>query len=315
MEKPNTFVAKLDPSLAPQMVEDLKSQGFEITKPAYTLFLAKKKGVSCAFYESGKLTVQGKEKDAFIEFYLEPQVLQQFSYSYQGLDDDTTFRIGIDESGKGDFFGPLCIAGVFAGGESISELRDLGVRDSKLMKDPEIIKIGKLIKSHFDHHIVKINPKKYNELYLKFSNLNRLLAWGHATVIEKLAEQTKCQNVTIDQFAAEHVVETALERKGLKLKLTQRHKGEEDVVVAAASILARMAFVEGLEQLGKEFDCHFPKGASQGVIQFGKDFVKKYGKEDLEGVSKSHFKTLDAILSEGTQLKYPFKKPYGNLDE
>ncbi len=314
-EKPNTYVATLDLSLAPKMLEELEAQGFEITKPQYTLFLAKKKGVSCTLYESGKLTVQGKEKDSFIEFYLEPQVLQKFGYAYQNLSVDQTARIGIDESGKGDFFGPLCIAGVFAEGEAVQELIDLGVRDSKLINDAEILKIGKEIKMHCAHHVVKINPQKYNELHAKFGNLNHLLAWGHATVIEKLVEKTNCQNVIIDQFASEHVVETALKRKQMKLNLTQRHKGEEDVVVAAASILARLSFVEGLEQLGEEFVCQFPKGASANVIKFGKEFVRKYGKENLGRVAKTHFKTLDAILGEPSQLKYPFKKPLEEQDE
>jgi ribonuclease HIII len=314
-DKPNTYVATIDLSLAPQLLEDLQSQGFEISKPQYTVFMAKKKGVSCTLYESGKLTVQGKEKEALIEFYLEPQILQKFNYSYGNLNYDASARIGIDESGKGDFFGPLCIAGVFAEGETISEMAALGVRDSKLMDDREILRLGKEIKSHCEHYIVKINPQKYNELYAKFGNLNHLLAWGHATVIDKLVEKTQCQNIIIDQFASEHVVETAVKRKQLKIKLTQRHKGEEDVVVAAASILARSTFVEGLEQLGEEFICHFPKGASQAVIKFGKEFVKKYGKEELGRVAKTHFKTLDAILGEPPQSKFPFRKPFGKQDE
>lgn len=313
--KTNTFVANIDTALAPRLLEDLQSQGFEISKPPYTVFSAKKKGVSCTLYESGKLTVQGKDKDALIEFYLEPQILQKFDYSHANALIDSSGRIGIDESGKGDFFGPLCIAGVFAEGETISELVALGVRDSKLMNDREIARLGREIKNHCEHYIVKINPQKYNELYLKFNNLNRLLAWGHATVIDKLVEKTECQNIIIDQFASEHVVETAVKRKQLKITLTQRHKGEEDVVVAAASILARLTFVEGLEQLGEEFQCHFPKGASDSVIKFGKEFVKKYGKEDLGRVAKTHFKTLDAILGEASQSKYPFKKPFGKQDE
>lgn len=314
MEKPSTYVTTLDVALAPQMRDDLEAQGFALSKPQYTLFQAKKQGVSCTLYESGKFTVQGKDKDSFIEFYLEPQILKEFSYAYPKANVDMAPRIGIDESGKGDFFGPLCIAGVFAEGDAVSELIDLGVRDSKLMKEPEILKLGRAIKTGFDHHIVKINPLKYNELHAKFGNLNHLLAWGHATAIEKLAEKTHCPNVIIDQFAAEHVVETALKRKQLKLKLTQRHKGEEDVVVAAASILARMTFVEGLEMMGEEFGCTFPKGASAGVIKFGKEFVRKYGKESLGQVCKTHFKTLDAILGEGSQLGF-FNKPFGGPDE
>lgn len=240
--------------------------------------------------------VQGKEMGPFIEFFLEPEILQTFKYSYDTLEIDPTPRTGIDESGKGDFFGPLCIAGVFAQGDEVALLKKLDVRDSKKLNDTMIIKIGRNIRKDFAHHIVKINPKKYNELYAQFKNLNKLLAWGHATAIEALVEQTGCNRVIIDQFADESVVLTALKRKKLELDLTQRHRGEEDLVVAAASILARQTFVEGLEQLSQLCGLPLPKGASAQTIAAGKNYVRTFGKEALENVAKLHFKTVDAIF-------------------
>jgi ribonuclease HIII len=283
------------------MVADLKKQGFEISIPPYTLFSAKKKGVSCTLYQSGKLTVQGKEMASFIEFYLEPEILQSFHFTYQELDIDKTARIGIDESGKGDFFGPLCIAGVFAEGDQVSHLKALGVRDSKKISDSMIVKIGNKIRAEYVHHIVKINPAKYNELIRQFGNLNRLLAWGHATAIEQLVIKTDCRQVLVDQFADEKVVLTALKRKNLELSLMQRHRAEEDLVVAAASILARQAFIEGLHSLGEEFSMKFPKGASTETILIGQKFVKKYGLEKLGKVGKLHFKTIDSIIKETSE--------------
>lgn len=294
-----TFVATIDPSLAQGMMKDLKEQGFEFTRPSYTVFSAKKKGVSCTLYESGKLTVQGKEMHAFIEFYLEPHILKTFTYTHAKEDPhlDTCGRIGIDESGKGDFFGPLCIAGVFAEGEQVKELKQLGVRDSKSLSENAIRTIGNAIRRQFVHHIVKINPEKYNELIGQFHNLNKLLAWGHATTIEQLVEKSGCRNVIIDQFADEHVVLTALKRKKLELSLTQRHRGEEDLVVAAASILARQEFVESMKKMEDSFKQEFPKGASAKTIEAGRKFVRTYGRETLGKVGKLHFKTLDAILN------------------
>lgn len=296
MSKPNTFVTNIEPHLAGKLVNDLRSQDFELSKPPHTVFSAKKKGISCTLYESGKLVVQGKDKDEFIEFYLEPNILQTFSYTYADNDVDTTGRIGIDESGKGDFFGPLCIAGVYASGDEIVRLKEIGVKDSKAMTEKTILSLAKKIRSEFTHHIVKINPAKYNELYESFSNLNRLLAWGHATTIEALVKKTSCDNVIIDQFASEHVVINALKRKDIDLNLTQRHRGEEDVVVAAASILAREAFVYGLKSLSERFDVDLPKGASQKTISAGREFARKHGKEQLPQVAKMHFKTLDEIV-------------------
>jgi ribonuclease HIII len=293
------FVTTISLDLANKMIADLKGQGFEISIPPYTIFSGKKKGVSCTLYTSGKLTVQGKDKAEFIEFYLEPNILGSFEYTYKEVDPnlDLTARIGIDESGKGDFFGPLCIAGVYADSNTIAGLKTLGVRDSKDLSESAILKIGRKIKAEYAHHIVKINPAKYNELYGQFKNLNLLLAWGHATTIEQLVLKTGCRNVIIDQFAAEHVVETALKRKKLEVELAQRHRGEEDVIVAAASILARQAFVEGLEQLGKEFDIVLPKGASKATIEAGRKLVRNFGPEVLGKVGKLHFKTREVILS------------------
>lgn len=289
---PSTFVTTIDVSLGRQMIEDLKKQSFEITTPAYTLFQAKKQGVSCTLYTSGKLTVQGKEMGPFIEFYLEPAILQSFDYSYKELNVDKEARIGIDESGKGDFFGPLCVAGVFAEEGTIAKLHEMGIKDSKKLKDTSIVKLAEKIRSICPYHIVKINPLKYNELISQFGNLNHLLAWGHATAIEHLAEKTCCKKIVIDQFADERVVLKAVKRKQLELDITQRHRAEEDIVVAAASILARDAFIDGLGILEKKYHQKLPKGASQATIDAGKEFIKNHGRENLGNVAKLHFKTL-----------------------
>lgn len=295
-DKPNHFVSEVDVKLADKMIADLSEQGFEITKPTHTLFSAKKKGINCTLYQSGKLVVQGSDIGPFMEFYLEPEILQSFTYSYSTEGLDLTGRIGVDESGKGDFFGPLCIAGVYAEGEDIKKLKAIGVKDSKTLADKRIKEIGKKIQESFAFHIVKINPFKYNELYLQFKNLNNLLAWGHATIIEQMIEKSGCHNVIIDQFASEGVVKRALLKKKISLEISQRHRGEEDLVVAAASILARQAFIEGLEKLSNEFQVPLPKGANAQVIDAGKKFINKHGQTALSKVGKLHFKTLDQIL-------------------
>jgi ribonuclease HIII len=291
------YVTTIDPSLATSLASDLEKQGFELSHPAYTFFSAKKKNVTCVLYHSGKLVVQGKGTSEFVEFFLEPEVLKTFDANYQERKLDKTPRIGIDESGKGDFFGPLCIAGVYASENDIEKLFKLGVCDSKKLSDKAIFSLAPQILSSCQHHIVKINPHRYNELYKQFNNLNHLLAWGHATTIEHLIEQTQCRRVIIDQFAHEHVVITALKRKKITLDLFQRHRAEEDLIVAAASILARYAFLQGLKKLGDEYKTTLPKGASAQTIATGKALVQKYGREVLESVAKMHFKTLDAILS------------------
>lgn len=312
MSAPSIFVKTIDLKLTDRMIADLQAQGFTLTKPQYTLFSAAKKGVSCTLYASGKLVVQGKAMGEFIEFYLEP-LLQTFTYTYPQLQENTSKKdvkskssnptgdtfiphIGIDESGKGDYFGPLCVAGVYADAESIERLKSLGVRDSKTFTDAAILKLAKAIRTTCVHHIVKINPQKYNELYDQFKNLNSLLAWGHATVIEHLVGRTECLDIVVDQFANEKVVLTALKRKSLKLNVMQRHRAEEDLVVAAASILARETFLLGLASLGEQYLIKLPKGASAATVAAGRQYVARYGREALGMVGKLHFKTTTVIV-------------------
>ncbi len=298
------FVSTIDLALADKLREDLIEQGFEMSQPQYTLFSAQKKGISCTLYTSGKLMVQGKEMGDFITFYLEPVILQSVAFSYPEASIDMTARIGIDEAGKGDFFGPLCIAGVQADEAKIKELIAIGARDSKGIADMVVRKLSAKIKQACPHAVVFISPKKYNELYASFHNLNRLLAWGHATAINELVEKTGCTNVIIDQFASEHLVINALKQKKLDVTLTQRHRAEADPVVAAASILARAAFLEGLEHLSKQYGMEIPKGASSIVIKTGKALVAREGPKILEQVAKLHFKTKDEVLGKSDQASH-----------
>ncbi|MEM8727917.1 MAG: ribonuclease HIII [Chlamydiota bacterium] len=292
MNRPSNFITTIDTSLASELKKNLEDQGFDLSRPTHTIFQAKRKGVSCTLYESGKLVVQGKEKDDFIDYYLEPEILGTFSYTYPEIAIDRTPHIGVDEAGKGDVFGPLCIAALYANKKMISELITTGIRDSKRLTDSTIIKFSTQIKRECPHSIVQIFPKRYNELYNRFKNLNRLLAWAHATAIEELVKKTDCRAVVIDRFADEHVVEDALKGKALAVELSQRHRGEEDVVVAGASILARAAFVRGIETLGSQFNLTLPKGASSGVIEAGRRFVRSHGELPLKEVAKLHFKTV-----------------------
>lgn len=293
---PNSFVTNLDMQWADKLLQDLQGKEFEITTPPYTRFSARKKGLTCTLYQSGKLVVQGKECAEFVEFYLEPEILKTFTYSHPLAQTDLTPHIGIDESGKGDFFGPLCIAGVYVDTPQFAILQSLGVKDSKTLSDSTILKLAKEIKKTCLYHIVRINPQKYNQIYENFKNLNRLLAWGHATTIEHLVQQSGCQEVIIDQFADEWVVEQALKRKQLIVSLTQRHRAEEDLAVAAASILARESFIEGLNHLSQELGIALPKGSSKATQVAGAKVLQKWGKERLIETCKKHFKTLDAIL-------------------
>jgi ribonuclease HIII len=206
--------------------------------------------------------------------------------------------IGIDESGKGDYFGPLVIAAVHVTPRLEEDLLALNVRDSKKISDGMIKTLEVDIKTLCRHSVVAIGPERYNELYGKIRNLNRLLAWGHARVLENLLEQVPCERAIADQFGDERLILSALQEKGRKITLEQRHKGEEDIAVAAASIVARAEFVRRLERLAAQWGVPLPKGASQAVEVAAKSFVRKHGKDGLAKVAKLHFKTTKAVLGE-----------------
>src|SRR5689334_4132837 len=209
-------------------------------------------------------------------------------------------RIGIDESGKGDYFGPLVIAGVLVTPADEPDLRLMQVRDSKRISDGLILDMAPDIRQVCRHSIVAIGPQKYNELYAKIKNLNRLLAWGHAKALENLLERVSCERAISDQFGDERLILNALQQKGRKIVLEQRTKAESDLAVAAASILARAEFLIRLKRLSDEVGTTLPKGASPTVELAAKMIIKKHGQERLRGVAKLHFKTTKAVLGETT---------------
>ncbi len=291
------FTAKIDLSLSEKLKADLLSQGFELLKPPYTVFSAKKTGISCTLYESGSLVVQGKDKDSFIEFYLEPELLQEFHFSHPQAHLDVSPHIGMDEAGKGDFFGPLCIAALFADSDGIRRLSSLGVCDSKRLSDETIRKLAEKLRATYPFTVIRLFPQKYNELYGKFKNLNRLMAWAHTAALAELVQKTGCKEAILDQFAEATLMERAIEQKKLSVNLQQRTKGEEDLVVAAASILARSAFLDGMDALSQDVGMTLPKGASAQVISAGKRLVAKNGREILEKTAKTHFKTMNDVTN------------------
>ncbi len=206
-------------------------------------------------------------------------------------------RIGIDESGKGDYFGPLVIAAVFVDQTTQRELALMQVRDSKKISDGRILEMAPEIRQICPHSLIAIGPQKYNALYAKIKNLNRLLAWGHARALENVLQQVECGLAISDQFGDERLILNALQEKGKQIKLEQRPKAESDLAVAAASILARAEFLIRLRRLSEEVGTTLPKGASAQVELAGKMVVKKHGRDRLATVAKLHFKTTQAVLA------------------
>ncbi|AGW37794.1 ribonuclease HIII [Chlamydia pecorum PV3056/3] len=290
------FVTTLSLESQKRLKQTLEKKNFVFSYPQYTIFQAKSPTVCCTLYSSGKLVVQGKGSQEFIEFVLEPEVLHVISS--HTLEQNLRPRIGVDESGKGDFFGPLCIAGVYAPDKRIlQELYKTKIQDSKTLRDTTILSLAKTIRSLCTYDVMTLYPEKYNELYGKFRNLNALLAWGHATVIDNLAPRPAQEVFAIsDQFASsEQLLLEALKKKNSEILLIQKTKAEADIVVAAASILAREAFITSMKKLEALYKVQLPKGVSVRVLETGKHIVHSYGKEALRKLCKMHFKTYAEV--------------------
>ncbi|MBP1659754.1 MAG: rnhC [Candidatus Aminicenantes bacterium] len=207
-------------------------------------------------------------------------------------------RIGSDESGKGDFFGPLVVAAFFLPDGQEAVLRELGVKDSKRTSDARCREIAATLKRAYPFHsIVAVGPEKYNELWAKLRNLNRLLAWGHARAIENILERVPAGKAITDQFGDERFVRNALLKKGREIELVQMPRAEEDTAVAAASILARAEFLARLQDLSRDVGITLPKGASDLVEAAAVKLVREKGPDILDKVAKTHFKTTVRVLA------------------
>ena len=255
-----------------------------------------------AVYEKGpKILVQGRGVEDFVKFVLEPEVFGEARLGYEEVHSPEMFEphFGVDESGKGDFFGPLVIAGVFVDGKSARQLLDLGVQDSKRIgSDARIHALAKEIRriAREGTDVVAIGPARYNDLYKKFGNLNSLLGWGHARVIENLlSRRPDCPRSLSDKFADGRVIENALLRHGRKILIEQRPRAESDIAVAAASILAREAFIDWLERKGKELGVKLGRGVSDEIKSTAAAIVEKHGPQALFQVGKIHFRTAHEV--------------------
>lgn len=286
----NTYSAKFNPIELDKIKENFKNENAIFSTPQYMYFQARAEGFSASFYESGKFVIQGKNTAAIVNKYFGQNIAekpQTLIVEYP--------HIGIDESGKGDFFGPLVIAGVYLNQAQAKHLEKLGACDSKKLTDKKILNLENEIKNSSVYDIVTIGPKKYNELYLKFKNLNKLLGWGHACVLENLLQKTDAKIAISDKFAKDDVIISALKQKGKNIKLIQQTKAESDTAVAAASILARAEFVKRMAALSQKYELNLPKGANPLVLEQAKKFSTQYGKCELINIAKLHFKTYESV--------------------
>lgn len=301
MAETHTYTMTLTSAQTTKLKTLLKERDFEFKEVPYAHFGAAKGKVQIVAYQSGKLVVQGKEAKDFIEFTLEPEILGEAKLGYEQHHNPEHFipHIGVDESGKGDFFGPLVIVGAYADEQAIRTLLELGVRDSKTITSAKkCAQLADEIKKTrgVRYEIIAILPEKYNQLQKKMGSVNEVLGWSHARVIENLLEKIPCERAVCDQFArTEWTIKKYLGKLGKTIHVHQQHKAESDPVVAAASILARSTFVNWLLNKGRELNFTVPLGASARVKQVASELVEKLGRDEVAKLVKTHFKTWNEL--------------------
>ena len=294
----NSYTVKLTSQQAEKIKTFFGTLDVSFDTIQYANWRAKSSSFQATYYNSCKFLVQGKDVSGIVKEIERIVGISSTTGKQQSMINvpndniiDAEIYIGTDESGKGDFFGPLVVAGVQVTPANKEKFIELGIKDSKKLNDSTIKKLAAFIRNNSVHSVVVMTPKKYNELYSKFKNLNKLLAWGHARAIENILEKSPCTYALSDKFGDERLIQNALMKNGREIKLDQRVRAESDIAVAAASIIARAEFVKRMDELALKYGIDFPKGASDKVVQKGKDFVKKYTVNDLNEVAKLHFKT------------------------
>ena len=298
-----SYTFALSPDQQAAVLQELRRGNYTPVTVPHARAAGDRPGCRIVLYASGKCLVQGRNAREWVEFVLEPQILGAVATGYDDVRDPDARRphMGIDESGKGDFFGPLVIAAAYVDEPIVRELKRMNVRDSKtITSDRKALEMGRELRQLLrDRHVlVSIGPRAYNRLYASIGSVNRLLAWGHARAIENLlAKVPDCPRAVADQFGPERQIRQALLKAGRSIELIQRTKAESDPAVAAASVLARAAFLEALARLREDFGGAFPKGASEAVRQDAGSLISRKGPAVLLDVAKCHFRTADQVLA------------------
>ena len=292
----DTIVTKLDPKRAGEKLRaGLEATGaFAAHRNPNAHWAFRGEGVVVTLYRTGKCVVQGAGAEGFAERWLDGAEAPAAS-KLERLSEDL---IGTDESGKGDYFGPLVTAAVLVPKGQEVVLQALGVRDSKALSDRQATEAAKAIRAGYPHEVVAIGPERYNEMYKSFGNLNPLLAWATAQAVEGIVKAHPCRSVLSDKFGNERLIADALKKKKIDVKLVQKVRAESNPAVAAASILARDAFLTGLARCGREVGTKLPKGAGAPVLAAARKLYQEGGREALAKVAKLHFKTTKQVTGE-----------------
>jgi ribonuclease HIII len=322
-KKLSSYTVKLDDAQMEKLRAICVARGWIPFEVAYTRFAFKADHlkINLSAYTSGKVVIAGKGTEDFVRDTLEPEVTGAAKLGYDEVLHPDWFEphAGLDESGKGDFFGPVVAATVIADKSAIDVWRKAGVQDSKKITETRIIELDRMIRE--THGAVArtcfCGMPKYNELMSRpNANLNRLLAWQHATALEQALATKPVPWGLLDQFSEQPLVQRELARKEVKsFELKMRTKAESDPVVAAASIVARAEFVRQMNLLSRRFGAKLQKGAGPLVKQQAAQIIEKFGVNALGEFAKLHFRTAYEVVKDAGKLgEFPLPEPKERIE-
>jgi|UniRef100_UPI00404AACD2 ribonuclease HIII len=317
-KKISSYTIKLDDVQLAKLRAHCEARGWTPVPVGYThfAFKAETQKLNISAYTSGKVVIAGKGTEEFVQNTLEPEITGAPKLGYDEVLHPDWFEshAGLDESGKGDFFGPVVAATVIADKAAIDAWREAGAQDSKKMAESKIIELDRIIRST-KGAVVKTclcGMPKYNELMARpRANLNGLLAWQHATALTQALAEKSVPWGLLDQFSEQPLVQRELKKKGVKdFELRMRTKAEEDPVVAAASVVARAEYVRQMHTLSKAFGDKLQKGAGPLVKDQANTIINKFGALALGNFAKLHFRTAyEVVLAAGKLDELPLKPP------
>ncbi len=323
-KKLSSYTIKLDDAQMEKLRAVCEARGWTPFEVAYTRFAYKADHlkINVTAYTSGKLVVAGKGTEDFVRDTLEGEVTGAPKLGYDEVLHPDWFEphAGMDESGKGDFFGPVVTATVIADKTAIDGWIKAGVKDSKKIADNQIIKLDELIRKT-PGVVVEVfaweRMTKYNELMSRpRANLNLLLAWQHAKGLVAALDKKWVPWGLLDQFSEQPLVQRELKKKDVRnFELRMRTKAEEDPVVAAASICARAEYVRQMAGLSRKFGAKLTKGAGPLVKQQAAEIIRKFGAGALGEFAKLHFRTAYEVVSAAGKLdELPLPKPKERME-
>ena len=314
-----TYTVKLDDDQMGKLLAICRARGWEPFEVAYTRFAfkAEQAKINISAYTSGKVVIAGKGTEDFVRDTLEPEVTGAAKLGYDEVLHPDWFEAhaGLDESGKGDFFGPVTTATVIADRGAVEMWIAAGVKDSKKITEGQIFKLEDLIRNTRGVVVETFAWEymtKYNELMLRpGANLNRLLAWQHAKGLVAALNRRMVPWGLLDQFTEQPLVQKELAKSPIKnFELRMRTKAEEDPVVAAASVCARAEYVRQMVALSRKFGAKLQKGAGPLVKTQAQGIIEKFGVKALGEYAKLHFRTAYEVVSAAGKLdELPLKPP------